>query len=155
MDYKCTVFRSHDHRNWTWADFHFCHVFIARNTSHKLKQRRAVTNWIWRNYSEHNRAGIAQSVQCLTTDWTAGVRSPTQAEEFASTVCVQTGSGAHPASCTGGTGCSFLGVKRGRGVMLTTHPLLVPRLRKGRSYTSCHPNAPLWSVTGPLYLYLY
>jgi hypothetical protein len=35
------------------------------------------------------------------------------------------------------------GVKRGRGVMLTSHPLLVPRLRKGRSYTSCHPDAPL------------
>jgi hypothetical protein len=48
------------------------------------------------------------------------------------------------------------GVKRGRGVMLTTHPLLVPRLRKSRSYTSSHPNASLWSVTGPLYLcYLY
>jgi hypothetical protein len=38
--------------------------------------------------------------------------------------------------------------------MLTTHPLLVPRLRKSGSYTSCHPNAPLWSVTGPLYLFL-
>jgi hypothetical protein len=37
-------------------------------------------------------------------------------------------------------------------VMLTTHPLLVPRLRKSRSCTSCHPDAPLWSVTGPLYL---
>jgi hypothetical protein len=42
------------------------------------------------------------------------------------------------------------GVKRDRGVMLTTHPLLVPRLRKSRSCTSCHPDAPLWSVTGPL-----
>jgi hypothetical protein len=47
------------------------------------------------------------------------------------------------------------GVKRGRGVMLTTHPLLVPRLTKSRSYTSCHRNAPLGSVTGPLYLYIY
>jgi hypothetical protein len=37
--------------------------------------------------------------------------------------------------------------------MLTTHPLLVPRLRKSRSYTSCHPNAPPWRLTGPLYLY--
>jgi hypothetical protein len=44
------------------------------------------------------------------------------------------------------------GVKRGRGLMLTTHPLPVPRLRKSRSYTSCHQNAPLWSVTGPLTL---
>jgi hypothetical protein len=39
------------------------------------------------------------------------------------------------------------GVKRGRGV------ILVPRLRKSRSCTSCHPNAALWSVTGPLYLF--
>jgi hypothetical protein len=47
------------------------------------------------------------------------------------------------------------GVKHGRSVMLTTHPLLVPRLRKSRSYTSCHPDAPLWSVTGPRYLYIF
>jgi hypothetical protein len=45
------------------------------------------------------------------------------------------------------------GVKRGRGVMLTTHPLLVPRLRKSRSYTSCHPDASLGSITGPLYIF--
>ena len=32
--------------------------------------------------------------------------------------------GAHPTSCTMGTG-SFPGVKYGRGVLLTTHPLLV------------------------------
>jgi hypothetical protein len=38
--------------------------------------------------------------------------------------------------------------------MLTTHPLLVPRLRKSRSYTSSDTNVPLWSVTGPLYLHL-
>ena len=39
---------------------------------------------------------------------------------------VRTGPGAHPASCKMGTG-SFPGVKCGRGVLLTTHPLLVPR----------------------------
>ena len=38
---------------------------------------------------------------------------------------VQTGSGAHPTFCTMGTR-SFPGVKRGRGVTLTLHPLLVP-----------------------------
>jgi len=38
---------------------------------------------------------------------------------------VQTGPGAHPASCTMSTG-SFPGVKSGRGVTLTSHPLLVP-----------------------------
>jgi hypothetical protein len=54
---------------------------------------------------------VAQSVQCLTADWTAGVRSPTEAEDFSSNLCVQTGSGAHPASCTVGTGGSFPGGK--------------------------------------------
>jgi hypothetical protein len=39
---------------------------------------------------------------------------------------VQTGNGAHPASCKMGTG-SFLGVESGRGVMLNPHTLLVPR----------------------------
>jgi hypothetical protein len=34
---------------------------------------------------------------------------------------VQTGPGAHPPSCTMGTG-PFLGVKNGRGVTLTPHP---------------------------------
>ena len=43
---------------------------------------------------------------------------------------VQTGPGAHPASCTTGTG-SFPGVKSGRGVTLTPHPLLVPLVMKG------------------------
>ena len=43
---------------------------------------------------------------------------------------VQTGPGAHPASCTMGTG-SFPRVKSGRGVTLTPHPLLVPLVMKG------------------------
>jgi len=42
---------------------------------------------------------------------------------------LQTGPGAHPASCIMGTG-SFPGVKSGRGVTLTHHPLVVPWSRK-------------------------
>jgi hypothetical protein len=53
-------------------------------------------------------AGVAQSVQWLTTDWTTGIRSPTEAEDFS---CVQTGSGAHPASYSVGTGGPFPGGK--------------------------------------------
>jgi len=41
---------------------------------------------------------------------------------------VQNGPGAHLAFCTMGTG-SFPEIKCGRGVLLTTHPLLVPRSR--------------------------
>jgi hypothetical protein len=32
------------------------------------------------------------------------LRSPAEAKDFSSNLCVQTGSGAHPASCTMGTG---------------------------------------------------
>jgi hypothetical protein len=49
-------------------------------------------------------------------------RSPAGAKDFSSSLCVQTGSGANLASCTMGTGVLSPGVKRGRGVMLTTHP---------------------------------
>jgi hypothetical protein len=45
---------------------------------------------------------------------------------------VQTGPGAHPASCAVGTG-PFPGVKCGRSVLLTTHPLLEPRSWKSRA----------------------
>jgi hypothetical protein len=47
----------------------------------------------------------------MTTDWTIGVRSPAEAEDFSSSPCVQTGSGAHPASCPMGTGGPFPGGK--------------------------------------------
>jgi hypothetical protein len=56
-------------------------------------------------------------------DRAIGVRSPTEAKDFSSVLCVQTGSGAHPASCTMSTGGPSPGVKRGWGVTLTTHPI--------------------------------
>jgi hypothetical protein len=39
------------------------------------------------------------------------VRSPAEAKDFFSSLCVQTGSGAHPASCPIGTGGPFPGAK--------------------------------------------
>jgi hypothetical protein len=67
---------------------------------------------------------------------------------------IQTGPGTNSASCTMGTG-SFPGVKYCWGVLLTTHPLLVPLSWKSRA-----KNLPsLWATTGPLtgklYIYLY
>jgi hypothetical protein len=44
-------------------------------------------------------------------DRAIGVRSPAEANNFSSSLCVQTGSGAHPASCTMGTGGPFPGGK--------------------------------------------
>jgi hypothetical protein len=43
------------------------------------------------------------------------------------------------------------GVKRGRGVTLTTHPHLVPRSTMSRSYTSSPPNASM-ACSGTAYL---
>ena len=71
---------------------------------------------------------------------------------------VQTGPGAHPASFTTGTG-SFPGVKSGRGVTLTRHPLLVSWSRKGRAIlllpamgrTTC--TEPQCLYKGALYLF--
>jgi hypothetical protein len=101
-----------------------------------------VTCDLWRDHSQLLcwliSAAVAHSVS-VTTDWTTGVRSPTEAEDFPSSLRVQTGSGAHPASCPMGTGGPFPGVKRGRCVMLTTHPHLVSRLRKSKTCTSSHP----------------
>ena len=54
---------------------------------------------------------------------------------------VQTGNGAHSASCTMGTG-SFPGVKDGRGVTLTAQPLLVLWSWRGRVI----PLLPQWAV---------
>ena len=55
----------------------------------------------------------------------------------------QTGPGAHPVSCKMDTG-SLPGVKCGRGVLLTTHPLLVPRSWKSRAI----PLPTLWATPG-------
>jgi hypothetical protein len=51
------------------------------------------------------------------------VRSPAGEKDFSSSLCVQTGSGAHPASCTMGAGGPFPGVKRGRGETLPLTPI--------------------------------
>jgi hypothetical protein len=61
---------------------------------------------------------------------------PNRGRGFTSSLCVQTGSGAHPAFCTMGTGVLSSRVKRGWGVTLTSHPRLVPRSRMSRSKTA-------------------
>ena len=75
-----------------------------------------------------NKTGINREKK--TVGWAARFSAP-----------LQTGPGAHPASCTMGTR-SFSGVQSGRGVTLTPHPLLVPWSRKSRGI----PLLPLWAL---------
>jgi len=56
---------------------------------------------------------------------------------------VQTSPEAHQASCKMSTG-SFPGVKCGRGLLLTTHPLLVPLSWKSRAVRLL----TLWATPG-------
>jgi hypothetical protein len=61
-------------------------------------------------------------------DKAIGVRSPAEAKDFSSSLCVQTISEAHPASYPVGAGGPFPGVKHSRSVTLTIHPHLMQRL---------------------------
>ena len=95
------------------------------------------------NYSViHVQLGrVAQSVQRLTTGWAVRGSKPggTRFSARSDRPCV------HPASCTTGT-WSLPGLKYGRGVLLTTHPLLVPCSWKSRAI----PLPTLWATTGPV-----
>jgi hypothetical protein len=56
-------------------------------------------------------------------DRAIGVRSPAEARDFSSNLCVQSGSGTQPASYVVGTGGPFPGGKVRPGVTQTTHPI--------------------------------
>jgi hypothetical protein len=64
------------------------------------------------SYIFYNRSRVSSG--SIVSDYgldnrTIGVRSPSGTKDFSSNLCVQTGSGAHPASCTMGTGGPFPG----------------------------------------------
>ena len=82
---------------------------------------------------------VAQSVQRLTMAGRSGIESQ-WGRDFPH---VQTGPGAHPTFCKMVTG-SLPGVKCGRGVLLTTHPFLVPRSWKSRAISL----PTLWATSG-------
>jgi hypothetical protein len=80
-----------------------------------------------------------------------GVRSLAGAKDFSSSLFVQTGSGAHPASCTMGTGCPFPGGKSAVGEWRWP---LTPSSAKVVNEWELYllsPQAPPWRVAGLLY----
>jgi hypothetical protein len=92
--------------------------------------------------SNKTGAGLAQAVQCLTTDWSTGgsgfdSRRGQRIFPLASVSRPALGPTQPPVQWV--PGVLSPGVKRGLGVTLTTHPHLVPRSRMSRSYTSSAP----------------
>jgi hypothetical protein len=71
-------------------------------------------------------------------DRAIGVRSPAGAKDFLSSLCVQTGSGAHPASCTMGNVDPIHGGK----ARTERDAHLVTRWSMSGSYTSSNPPPP-------------
>jgi hypothetical protein len=72
---------------------------------------------IWAHYSYFYEPGSSVSIVSGygLDDRAIEVRSPAGAKDFSSNLCVQTGSGAHPNSCTMGTGGPFPGGKSAAG----------------------------------------
>jgi hypothetical protein len=70
------------------------------------------------------------------------VRSPAEAKDFSSILCVQTGSGTHPASCTMGTGGPFPGGKARPGRDADHSPPSSAEFVKEKELYILSPTAP-------------
>jgi hypothetical protein len=83
-------------------------------------------------------------------DRAIGVRSPAGTKHFSSSLCVQTGSGAHPASCTVGTGGPFPGDKARPGRDADLSPPSSAEVKNEYELYLLSPPAPPWRVAGQL-----
>jgi hypothetical protein len=78
------------------------------------------------------------------------VRSPTGTKDFSSSPCVQTGSGAHPASYLMGTGGSFSGGKARPGRDADHLPPSSAEVKNEKELYILSPHVPPWRVAGQL-----
>jgi hypothetical protein len=72
-----------------------------------------ICSWIYTGTYKYGSRGSSVSIVSGygLDDRAIEVRSPAGAKDFSSSLCVQTGSGVHPASCPMGTGGPFPGGK--------------------------------------------
>ena len=109
----------------------------------RLTAGRAIVKWLIVGLSLPRPRLILSLICILSEVYMAAGRSGIESRWGRDFPPVQTGPLAHPDSCKMGTG-SFPGVKCGRGVLLTTHSLLVPRSWKSRAI----PLPTLWATPG-------
>jgi hypothetical protein len=101
---------------------------------------------------------VAQSVQCLATDWTTGRWGfdPRQRrKDFSSSLCVQTDSGAHPASCTMGIEGPFPDAKERPGREPDHSPPSSAEVENEWELYLLSPQAPSWRVVGQFKLIIF
>jgi hypothetical protein len=132
-------------KRWKRQADHLCRVYRCveyielSSTSISRLYSVVLTPWGNLDSSIYGYWVLWGSLVSIASDYrlATGVRSPAEEEDFFASLCVQTSSEAHPASCPLGP---FPVVKRGRWITLTTHPHLVP----SRSYIS----SPPWRLHG-------
>jgi hypothetical protein len=86
-------------------------------------------------------------------DRAIGFRSSAGAKDFSSSLCVQTGSGAHPASCTMGTVGPVPGDKARPGRDADHSPPSSAEVLNEWELYLLSPQATAWRVAGLLYLF--
>jgi hypothetical protein len=91
-------------------------------------------------------AGVPNSVECTTTDWT----TPSNGKGFSSSLCVQTGSGAHPTSSPMGIRGPFPRGKARPGRDADHSPPSSAHFKNEWELYLC-PQAPPWRVAGQLH----
>jgi hypothetical protein len=116
----------------------------------------SANTWVKDKYSFNSHPPYVCMMWCLCTHQAIGVRSPGGANDFSSSLCVQAGSGAHPAACPMGTGDPFPGGKARQGRDTDHSP---PSSARGQEWVGAirplpPPQAPSWRVAGLLYFTL-
>jgi hypothetical protein len=119
----------------------------------------ATLNEVWYGLFEYKRCvsngSRGSSVSIVSgyalDDRAFEVRSPAWTKDFSSSLCVQTGSGAHPASCTMGTGGPFPGGKARPGRDADHSSLSSAEVVNKLELYLLSPQAPPWRVAGLLY----
>jgi hypothetical protein len=99
---------------------------------------------VWKEFKFYICSNIGSSVS-VVSDYRLDDQDsiPAEAKDLSSSICVQTGSGAHPASCTMGTGALFPGAKAWPGRDADYSPPSSAEVENEKELYLLSPQAPL------------